>query len=256
MKTRYASIAFFLFGALLVRAQSYCTPSFPNGCFNWRTVSVSAGSINWTPGVDDCSVSDYTNLSTTVNAGDDLAMTVETGVWCGCAVWVDLDNSSSFEDSENLYFAYVGADPSYAYNFSISVPGGTPTGAYRMRVVAPWGSDGFLDTNTNGYGPCGSYQYGNFNDFTLNVVGSNGLAEVTAHAGFAVAPNPASNMTQITASPSIDQLTVRDAQGRVVEQHFVQGDRFMLDAHALSSGVYMVQVSNARGTATQRLVIE
>ena len=125
-----------------------------------------------------------------------------------------------------------------------------------MRVVAPWGSDGFLDTNTNGYGPCGSYQYGNFNDFTLNVVGSNGLAEVTAHAGFAVAPNPASDVITITAASSIDRLSIIDAHGSLVQQHFVQGDRFMLDAHALSSGVYMVQVSNARGTATQRLVIE
>ncbi len=256
MKARYAALVLTLFVAVFANAQSYCTPLFPNGCFNWRTISVTAGTINWTPGVDDCSLSDYTNLSTTVNAGDDLAMTVESGVWCGCAVWVDLNNSSSFEDGENMYYMYVGADPSYAYNFNISIPAGTATGSYRMRVVAPWGSDGFLDTNTNGYGPCGSYQYGNFNDFTLNVVGSNGVAEVAVHAGFTVAPNPANDAITITTDSSIDHLRVLDAQGRLVEQHTVQGNRFVLDAKSLSSGVYMVQVSNARGISSQRLVIE
>ena len=100
------------------------------------------------------------------------------GVWCGAAVWVDFDNSYSFEDTENLYYIYVGGDPSYTYDFTIPVPAGTPTGSYRLRVVTPWGSDGFLSSNTNGYGPCGDYQYGNFIDFTLNVIGATGIDQL------------------------------------------------------------------------------
>ena len=192
MRTRYATLLFTIGLASTALAQSYCSPTFANGCFVWRNLTIYLGDINWDIGSTDCSVSDYTAMSTTVYAGQPVDMTVINGNWCGCAVWVDLDNSSSFEDSENLYFSYVGGDPSYTYDFPITIPASTPTGSYRMRVIAPWGSDGFLSTNTNGYGPCGAFQYGNFDDLTLNVIGTTGIADAPNNAPLSVGPNPTS----------------------------------------------------------------
>ena len=156
----------------------------------------------------------------------------------------------------NLYYAYVGADPSYTYDFSISIPSGTPTGSYRMRVISPWGSDGFLSSNTNGYGPCGSYQYGNFTDLTLNVTGSNGLAETGSTTPFTIAPNPAAGQVVVTCGGSAGEIVVHDAQGRLVTQQRVLGDRVTLDVHDWVGGVYTVQVRFADGIVTQRLLVE
>lgn len=250
MRTRYALALLTVSCATLGRAQ-YCSPSFVNGCFNWRALSVNAGSIAWTPGTDDCSVSDYTSMSTTVNAGDDLSMQVTSGVWCGCAVWVDLDQSNSFEDAENLYYIYVGGEPSYTYDFSISIPAGTPSGNYRMRIISPWGSDGFLDTNTNGYGPCGSFQYGNFNDFTLNVINTIGVAETEASALFTMSPNPGEDMVSISGLPFRRTVSVSDATGRVLVQRAVQADRLQLDVRDWTPGLYFVRVDGM----TQRLIV-
>lgn len=255
MKERYALV----FSALLIGActkAQYCSPTFDFGCFSWNAQSILAGTIDWTPGADDCSVSDYTSLSTTVNAGEDLGITVVNGNWCGCAVWVDLDNSASFEDSENLYYIYTGGSPSYTYDFSVSIPSGTPTGSYRMRIISPWGSDGFSSSSTNGFGPCGAYQYGSFNDFTLNVVGSNGVGEVATRTAVSLSPNPASDVVTITSGTAMEQVTVLDAQGRVVEQHRVTRDRTTLQTDAWMSGVYLVQVRTREGITSQRLLVD
>lgn len=255
MGNRYT--LFLLLGFLPELSQAqFCDPSFAFGCFNWRNLSVTAGSINWSLGTDDCATSDYTSLSTTVAAGSNLHLTVVNGVWCGCAVWVDLDNSNSFEDGENLYYAYLGADPSHTYDFNISIPAGTPTGAYRMRVIAPWGSDGFLDTNTNGYGPCGSYQYGNFNDFTLNVVGSTGLGSADGLPELVIATDQSAGTVSIMNATTIGTLTILDAQGRTVGQHRTQRDRFTLETGAWAKGVYVACVSNEHGRRSQRFVVD
>lgn len=256
MNTRYTALVILLFSAAISSAQSYCSPTFDFGCFNWRTLSITAGTLDWTPGSDACDVSDYTGTSVAVNAGDDLAMTVVNGAWCGCAVWVDLDNSSSFEDNENLYYIYVGGSPSYTYDFSIAIPSGMPTGSYRMRVISPWGSDGFLSTNTNGFGPCGSYQYGNFVDLTLDVAGSNGLADGAMPYDLTLAPNPTTGDVVVSTGGAAEQITVRDTQGRLVLQQRVQGDRMTLDTRSWDSGLYLVQVTGPAGGATQHLVVE
>lgn len=237
-------------------AQSYCSPIFANGCFNWRSLSILAGSIDWAPGSDDCSVSDYTYLHTTVDAGYSIPMQVSNGNWCGCAVWVDLDNSSSFEESENLYYSYVGGSPSYEYSFNVTIPATTPTGSYRMRLISPWGSDGFLTSNGNGYGPCGDFQYGNFNDFTVNVIGAQSVGEATAADLFTLAPNPASGYTVVSAADRLDRVTVFDVQGRVVEDHQLQGDRMVLGTDAWAKGVYSVRVQSATGTTAKRLIVD
>lgn len=255
MRNRYT--LFLLLGLLPAFAQAqFCDPSFTFGCFNWTNLSVTAGSINWSLGTDDCATSDYTGLSTTVAAGNNLHLTVVNGVWCGCAVWVDLDNSSSFEDSENLFYSYQGGDPSHTYDFNVSIPAGTPTGAYRMRVIAPWGSDGFLDTNTNGYGPCGSYQYGNFTDFTLNVVGSTGIASAPASTALWIATDPASGTVTIADATALGVVTILDAHGRLSEERGAQANRITLDTRSWAKGVYVARVSNAHGVRAQRFVVE
>lgn len=154
----------------------YCSPTFNGGCFSWDVQAVNVGCLNWT--VSNCSTSDYTSLTSTAIAGVPVAMSVTAGNWCGCAVWVDFDNSGTFDAGENLYTSYNGAQ-TYTYNFNITVPAGTPVGTYRMRVLGGWGSNGVTGQqypSGNGSGPCGAYAYGSFDDFTLSVVSGGNVA--------------------------------------------------------------------------------
>ncbi len=259
MNKRYAFLLPALFAAFTSTAQ-YCSPTFPNGCFSWTNLSISLGTLNWNN--TDCNISDYTGLSTTITAGVPSPMTVVNGTWTGCAVWVDLNNDYTFQDSENLHYEYVGGSPSYTYNFDITVPANTPTGAYRMRVIAPWGSDGFLNTNTNGYGPCGAYQYGNFNDFTLNVSGSTAIAEpnIGAMAPVLLSANPTNGLVvlQANAAAPLQRVIVRSVDGRVVQDRVYTTNmgRVQLDLSAVADGAYVLQCTSGAGISSLRVVKE
>lgn len=242
--------------ASIVQAQ-YCSPTFANGCFNWYNQQVTIGDIDLPIGSAECGTSDHTALSTVMEPGVAEPMTVISGVWTGCAVWVDLNNNMTFEDSENLFHNYVGGDPSFTYTFDLTLPPGTPDGNYRMRVIAPWGSDGFTPGSSNGFGPCGSYQYGNFDDFTLTVGTGTGEA---SHDAYPV---------RIRPNPTMDQVSISSADGRPIQRILVVGadGRTVLntpaalnsgttgvDLSALPAGTYAITLVDGAGTRTVRVM--
>lgn len=245
-----------LLSAFSMNAQ-YCSPTFSSGCSGWNTQSVSIGTLSWNLNGGDCTVSDHTALSTSIVAGEPTAMTVVNGVWCGCAVWVDLDNSGSFEDTENLYTIYVGGQPSYTYNFPLTIPEGTAPGSYRMRIISPWGSDG-VTVGANGYGPCGSYQYGNFEDFTLDVTAPTSIADLDAASSVITAnPNPTTglvtlNMGNTTAK---DVIILESMDGRMVRKmNAARATTLNLDLSDLPAGIYFIRNASEANARPVRIV--
>ena len=258
MKKNYALLLLVL-TASSASAQSYCTPSFLNGCFSWSNKFISMGSIDWALDVSDCAVYDYTSLSTNAAAGVPVPVSVENGAWCGCAVWVDLNSNFTFEDSENLYYTYVGGSPGYVYDFNITIPVGTPEGAYRVRVIGAWGSDG-VSVGPNGYGGCGDYQYGNFEDFTINVVEVNSVGENAASTSIIAFPDPTSGPLTIEtkAGQPLERIVVRSMDGRVLQEQpcTANAARVHVDLSNLPDGVYMVQGIQRTTTLNMRVVKE
>ena len=78
----------------------------------------------------------------------------------GVNIWIDYNDNLIFEDDE-LVFSL--ADSNTTKTGTITVPGDTPIGEYRMRVRSQYGS-------TANPPACGSVTYGSTIDFTLNVV--------------------------------------------------------------------------------------
>lgn len=254
MLTRYTLVpaATLLVGQLV--AQSYCEPTFPNGCFNWRNLSIEVGSTAWEFDGLDCGSGDHTSTVMTVDAGSPTPMVVTNGVWCGCAVWVDMDESNSFEPEENLYHNYVGGSPSYTYSFDLEVPESVPTGTYRMRVVAGWGSDGFTVGSGNGFGPCGGYQYGNYTDLTLNVIGASQVQEVAAE-GLWVGPNPGDEQLRVQVPQGLRSLQVLAMDGRLVTE--LRGNAapwLEVDMRSWPTGSYVVRAITNAGVLQARWV--
>ncbi len=173
-------VVVFFMATNMAKAQVYCAPSFVNGCFSWNNQTISVGTITWAAATTTaCTLWDFTTMSTVIAPGATVPMTVTNASYCGCSVWVDFNSDGDFDDiGENLYSQYTALS-SNIYNFSISIPAATPVGLYRMRVIASWGSDG-VTVSPNGYGGCGAYQYGNYDDFTLNI---GGVAPCVAPSG-------------------------------------------------------------------------
>ena len=247
----HSSTLFVLHLLINTASAQYCTPTFLNGCFSWQNQQVTIGGLNWTTdGV--CDDGDRTDQIATVTAGETVPMSVISGNWTGCAVWVDLDNNGDFSEAENLHYEYVGGDPGYTYDFMITIPTSTDPGQYRMRVIAGLGSDGFLSTNTNGYGPCGEYQYGNYNDFTLNVIGPVGMASIDDQLTDVSAwPNPVIDVVTIRTANSdqLQQIDIWSSDGRMIRQiTSFPIDQISVDLSELPTGVYHLSCWTENGT--------
>jgi hypothetical protein len=255
-KTFFLASILFLTNVFIAAAQ-YCSPSFSSGCFSWRNQTVSIDSINWTIGSSSCSVSDYTTDTAHLDAGGTYAMSVTNGDWCGCAVWIDFNNDFVFDTLENVFYLYT-ANQTNNYNFNISIPAIVPTGIYRMRVIAGWGTDCYT-ASANGYGPCGSYQYGNFDDFTVSIsslpTGSSDLIK-TEELFIEASPNPVSDLLTISIfdAGTTARLRLTDITGRLLKETPVIASRQALDVSGLTKGIYFLNYSNGLNSQTLRIV--
>lgn len=250
--TTLLTIVLMMLNVSNMKAQ-FCSPSFASGCFSWRTQSVNVEAINWTVGT--CTDNDFTTDTAFLGASLPYAMTITNGDWCGAGVWVDLNNDLSFDASENLFYSYQ-ANATNSYSFNLVIPAGTPTGNYRMRVISGWGTDCF-NTSANGYGPCGSYQYGNFVDFTASVDGSTGIQQIgNALPILSASPNPFNDIVKVTLSKTPSEnatIQIGDVIGRVVYKSGISSTSAIINLADLNRGFYFLTYEDGPIKHTLRL---
>jgi hypothetical protein len=166
-------------------ATCYCLPSSTSNLTFINNFTTSGGSTNisnlasgFTTGgyadVTSQSVSGFQTSSFTFNAEIG-------GPTVGFAIWIDWDQSISFEPSEKVFTTTTyGSGP---FTGTITIPAGTATGNYRMRVVTDYNAPN--PTLTCDLRPRAEYE-----DYTLNVVAqpacvppTNGTATLITASG-------------------------------------------------------------------------
>lgn len=253
MKKYFYTFSLIVLSSSVSLAQ-YCSPTFLNGCFNWNSHNIELDSIVWELGTTDCAISDYTGLSTTITQGQSMAMMVTNGAWCGVGVWADFNLDNTFDDSENLYHSYQAGDP-MTYDFTITVPASVAAGSYRLRVISGWGTDCFDPTSSNGFGACGSYQYGAFQDFTLHVAAASNVSNTTENVTIQAFPNPTSSDFQLVIPSQYlnATYTITNVVGEVVQSGKLNALSTQINTENLSKGVYLLSVLN-KTRSTVRIV--
>lgn len=145
---------------------SYCTNNATDGSDEW---------------IGDFTVGSYTNNSGNDGGYGDFTLsgsiTMDVGVaynftgtpaWSGqqydeyWKIWIDLDQSGTFDAGELMYDQ--GASSQNAVNGTLTIPNGTPLGSTRMRVQMAYD-----DGNGNLPNECGSFTYGEVEDYCVNV---------------------------------------------------------------------------------------
>ena len=105
----------------------------------------------------------YSNLVGGIQAGVEstVAITYATGYTYGTLIWVDFDNSLTFEDDEIVYMGTSAEDNPTTLEAVFTIPATQTIGDYRMRIG---GADMYYDSFIGGdvtapHDPCYSGQY-------------------------------------------------------------------------------------------------
>ena len=166
-------------------------------------------------------------------------------------VWIDYDQSDSFEASELVYTSANGAGPHTA---TITIPSTAAVGPTRMRIRMQ--DVGYGPNNT----PCGTNAYGQVEDYTLNIdmsVGMNDAASIET----AVYPNPNTGDFSVRYGANATvTMELMDLSGRLVysEVRNTTANEVMQVQLAgdLAAGTYMLRMSSTEGNSTVRVIVK
>ena len=238
---------------------AYCTSKGTSQAYEYVKL-VQLGNINRTSGADG----GYYNgsaLSTSVAAGSSQTISYQTGfTGTGYAeyfrIYADWNHNGVFTDAgEQLVSSTNTAVVTTVRSASFTVPTTAKNGATRIRLVM---SD---NSATNS---CGSYSYGETEDYTLNVTGGTIVAPTLTGGAptrselrtLTMFPNPATDVLNLALSDNatISSVMVHDLRGARVEgASFADGT---LRIGSLAKGMYTLTVSDGEKVYHQRFVKE
>jgi bacillolysin len=238
---------------------TYCTSQGSNQSYEYIDY-VKLGSIARTSGADG-GYYNGTASSTSVAAGSSQTVSFSVG-FTGSAyteywkVYIDYNQNGVFTDSGELVVS--GSSSSAAtLSSTFTVPTTAKTGNTRMRVIL---------SDNSGTTSCGSYSYGETEDYTVSITGGAAIAAATAptsltattlsgDAVLSLYPNPALTTLSLSLSSNAEltKVEVLDARGAHVSAARYQGNG-QLDVSGLAGGLYLLRASDGQHTFVQRFV--
>ena len=148
--------------AITVEDPSYCTPSF--GSNDDCITNITLGNINNTTASSSTNgYGDYTSMSTELEPGTTATLSLTSGGGSGthaAAVWIDFDNSYTFESSERVG-TQGSISASATVSITLTIPADAAPGSHRMRVVYQY------NVTATAIDPCASATYGEGEDYTV-----------------------------------------------------------------------------------------
>jgi cyanophycinase-like exopeptidase len=246
-------------------AVSYCASKGSSSSSEW-VKKVVFGTINNLSNANG-GYADFTAQSTAITKGVAKTLTLTPGFSATRSlywkVYIDYNNNGLFTDSgEQVYSIFSSATLSP----SITVPATAVTGSVRMRVIVSYNSI---------TSPCGTYNYGETEDYTLNITATAKLApqsskiladsneEVkTLPAKIGIYPNPAREDFNISFNSDVNEkviVKVYNIQGREEKSFVIDAtageNRIRNNTAGLRNGQYIIKVIKSNEVSTTKLII-
>ncbi len=139
----------------------YCSAG-SNNCDEY-IANVNIGTINNSSMCSSGGYADYTAMSTNITKGTTLLLSINNGSPYPddlCGVWVDWNNNGNFSDDQ--FINSQGSPGSGPYLTTIYCPLDAQLGQVRIRIR--------IHYNDEASSPCGNSQYGEVEDYSLNVI--------------------------------------------------------------------------------------
>jgi cyanophycinase-like exopeptidase len=244
---------------------TYCASKGNSATSEWVS-KVVIGTINNNSGSNG-GYADFSAQSTSITKGVASTLTLTPGYsatrdlyW---SVYIDYNNNGLFTDSgENVYsiFSRKILSP------NITVPTTAVTGLVRMRIIVSYNSI---------TSPCGTYNYGETEDYTLNIIAST--AKIAVYSDTLTNSDDKtiviSNKTEVYPNPTSEDYTIRFASAKneevVVKIYSIDGlekksfninatigeNKIRKNKDDLVSGQYIVKIFKSDEISTSKMLI-
>jgi Zn-dependent metalloprotease len=233
---------------------AYCTSQGGSQAYEYIDY-VKLGSIARTSGADG-GYYDGTALSTSVAAGSSQTISFSVGFASSAyteywKIFIDYNQDGDFADSGETIVSGSSSSAG-TLTSTFTVPTTAKTGSTRLRVVL---SDNSATTS------CGSYSYGETEDYTLTITGGTAIAApqgitatsatLDAAAELSLYPNPASDQLQLSLSSGAELKLVEVFDARGAKANVRSLDNGQLSVSGLAPGLYLLRASDGQNTFTK-----
>jgi len=173
-------------------------------------------------------------------------------------VFIDWNQNGILNDAGEVYPVTqtiensTGVDAIQAVQ-SIAVPANATLGNTRMRVKKVYGTiDDVSDLNN----PCAGSDYGQAEDYTVNVVASSlAVNDISKkNSTFTVYPNPVTDIVNIDSQVKIKSIKIFDVSGRSVISSEVNDTKFIVNLSKLAAGNYIVSAETENGLQSAKII--
>jgi chitodextrinase len=227
---------------------TYCTASATN-TNDERIQKVQLGTINNTS-TGTAGYEDFTTLSTNLVRGTSNTISV-TPFWTATkyneaySVYIDYNQNGVFTDTGEKVWTKTGSQTTPATG-SFTVPATATLGATRMRVMMKY--------STAPTSPCGTYTYGQVEDYTVNITATAKVDEGNTKAlSFGLYPNPVTgDVLNITNLENAANFRIYNLMGQQVAAGKIENNEVHISA--LAAGAYIIEVSDENSSAVKRFV--
>ena len=235
-----------------------CTPegdlSFGDGIHLFQL-----GDIDNASGEGGTGYEDFTNLSTDLEQGSSNPLVLQTGYGNQYfRVWIDYNDDFVFSLDELVVDNYVlglgQAAGTYTGSTPLVIAEDAALGEHIMRAKTNWNAPVPDDA-------CEETQYGETEDYMVNIVTSLGIDDINQNSEFSVISLGNNQFDVNLNSPYVGkiELTVYNSIGqRMVFHRFENTGTFNydLDMSYVAKGVYLVKIGNASFGKVQKIIVE
>ena len=209
----------------------------------------------------------YNNLSVAdFVPGNDYTLIVNflTAGGCGYGVWIDYNQNNIFEPSEKIAgttgYDMLPVGEASSITQSVTIPTTAMTGNTRMRVRIVE-DDNHHATSTDEL-PCNEsssatdvMDWGETEDYTINIVGTTGISEGGNKANLDIFPNPSTGIFTIqTNNMDIETIEIYSLQGNLIYKQAINNSESIIDLSNLSKGSYFLKAINTTQTETTKII--
>lgn len=223
--------------------------------------SISFGDLQFRSGKDEKAYGNYLGGSTTELLKGSLVPLTLTPAFASTTydeyftVWIDWNNDEVFDESSELVFeSSVATD--VAVNGTVFIPESANLGSTRLRVIMNFESK---------QGPCGpgsqAFRFGEVEDYCVEIIDVNSTLDVLDGLEILLLQNPISDEVsfRVIAESNLElTASIYALDGRQVEYQ-VWGSTIgesirKIDVSSLSSGLYLVNITNGIQSITYKVI--